>query len=80
MLLNTPLEITSAARSFAEMKDVLCVSDSVWYVNTNSAEISSSFSLFVMIIAKDVLLLKGRDNLHLIDASRQKVFHSLLLG
>lgn len=70
----------SAARSFPEMKDVLWVSDSTWYGNTNLAEISSSFSPFIMITAKDVLLLKGRDNLHLIDAPRQKVFHSPLLG
>lgn len=34
----------------------------MWYVNTNVAEISSSFSLFFMIIAKDILLLK--DSLH----------------
>lgn len=65
------------ARSFAGMKDVLWA-DSMWYGNTNLAGISSSFSPFIMIIAKDVLLLKVRD--HLIDAPRQMVFHSLLLG
>lgn len=70
----------SIARSFAEMKEVLWVSDTMWYVNTNIAEIPSSFSLFFMIIAKDVLLLKVRNNLHLIDALRQKVLHFLLLG
>lgn len=67
------------ARSFAGMKDVLWA-DSMWYGNTNLAGISSSFSPFIMIIAKDVLLLKVRDCLHLIDAPRQMVFHSLLLG
>lgn len=80
MLLKTPPLIVSTARSFAEMKDVLWVARSAWGVNTDSAEISSSFSLFVMIIAKDVLLSKVRDNLHLIEAPRQKGFHSLLLG
>lgn len=73
-------DIMSIARSFAEMKEVLWVSNRMWYVNTNLAEIPSSFSLFVMIIAKDVLLLKVWNNLHLTDAPREKVFYSLLLG
>lgn len=78
--IKASLDIMSIARSFAEMKEVLWVSNRMWYVNTNLAEIPSSFSLFVMIIAKDVLLLKVRKNLHLTDAPRQKVFHFLLLG
>lgn len=80
MLLKSSLDIMAIARSFAEMKEVLWVNHSTWHVNINLAEISSSFSLFVMIIAKDVLLLKVRDNPHLIDAPRQRGFHSLLLS
>lgn len=80
MFLKTSLGIVSTVRSFAEMKEVLWVSHSMWYVNTSLAEIPSSFSLFAMIIAKDVLLLKVRDNLHLIDAPKQKVFYSRLLS
>lgn len=77
--IKTSSDIMSIARSFAGMKDILWA-DSMWYGNTNLAGISSSFSPFIMIIAKDVLLLKVRDYLHLIDAPRQMVFHSLLLG